>query len=380
MALEAAETRVRVAVYMLLLLAAAFAAFNPVGFLGLGASPDCVAAALAALALFYAVVRPRGEAKPAALSAPGAAETDAGAALRGKAGGARITSAAGSTPSLVLWLRVTFFLVMAVSAGLFFGGSNVLNRARFKQLGNGMLFDVPLLAVDSLLLGWAFPRGQLALWLDSSTLLGPDTPLGRLLTEVLQVCYASYYFWGYALGVFCTYEYVMSAKGRLRESALTTQQHWRRVLIFTTAWTGTYMFNFALNLLFPAVSPRIYLEFEYLTPIRGLFFADLIRGAIAKAAARSFSAFPSGHCGISWLAAFLAYRFGYHRYAKIVAVVSGFIVAATLVLRYHYFADALFAPLLPLFGAIVSQTLRQRDYEAVLRGADSAASDATGRV
>lgn len=44
-----------------------------------------------------------------------------------------------------------------------------------------------LLQMDNSLLGWAFPRGQLSLWLDTNEIIGVTTPIGILMTEILQV-------------------------------------------------------------------------------------------------------------------------------------------------------------------------------------------------
>ena len=40
--------------------------------------------------------------------------------------------------------------------------------------------------MDEALLGWAFPRGQLSLFLDTNELIGVTTPIGMLMAEVLQ--------------------------------------------------------------------------------------------------------------------------------------------------------------------------------------------------
>ena len=61
------------------------------------------------------------------------------------------------------------------------------------------LWDDALHHVDALLLGWLVPDGQIAVWIDRSDLLGPHTTLGRVLTEVLQIAYASFFLWGFGL-------------------------------------------------------------------------------------------------------------------------------------------------------------------------------------
>lgn len=55
------------------------------------------------------------------------------------------------------------------------------------MLGKDMLWDDVFMAVDELFLGWAFPQGQLSLFLDTNEFIGVLSPIGALYTEVLQV-------------------------------------------------------------------------------------------------------------------------------------------------------------------------------------------------
>jgi hypothetical protein len=86
--------------------------------------------------------------------------------------------------------------------------------------------------------------------------------------------------------------------------------------MFLTAWLGTFLFNFLLNLAVPAMSPRIHIALEYTNEIKGIYFANLIRKALTSAASNTFSAFPSGHCGLSWLTAYIGYRIEYPTFFK----------------------------------------------------------------
>ena len=56
--------------------------------------------------------------------------------------------------------------------------------------------------MDDFLLGWLFPKGQLALALDGNAYVGPATVIGKIVAEVLQILYASYYFWGNGLLIY----------------------------------------------------------------------------------------------------------------------------------------------------------------------------------
>jgi hypothetical protein len=128
---------------------------------------------------------------------------------------------------------------------------------------------------------------------------------------------------------------------------------WRCIQMFVTAWVGAFVFNHLINLCFPAVSPRIYLATEYQNELRGLWVLASMRNAITAAAANTFSAFPSGHCGLSILAVLLASRIHglAHWYTRAVMVSTVLIVLATQVLRYHYFVDFLFSLVVVGFGA-----------------------------
>ena len=280
-------------------------------------------------------------------------------------------------------VRIVLFVLITVSAGIYFGGSNKVAHFRYEIYGEEMLWDPTFLNMDTQILGWFFPKGQVALFLDQNEFIGPNTFIGMIYAEILQIMYGSYYIWGNALGIYLAYQYYLACKRgdgagmasssssssssirptKLKEERMTHDQHWRRLMMFMTAWTGTYVLNFTMNLLFPAVSPRIYIAEEYENEISGLFFANMIRSALKGAAANSYSAFPSGHCGMSWLPAYMAHRMGFSRYAYYAKIAAVLITSATIVLRYHYFVDMLFATVLFTFGIIAGNLYSQDVYE-----------------
>lgn len=57
---------------------------------------------------------------------------------------------------------------------------------------NLKLYDDELLSMDRFMLGWLFPDGQLSLWADENRFIGPESLIGPLLTEILQIYYARY--------------------------------------------------------------------------------------------------------------------------------------------------------------------------------------------
>eukprot|EP01006_Ploeotia_vitrea_P027281 TRINITY_DN60129_c0_g1_i1.p1 TRINITY_DN60129_c0_g1~~TRINITY_DN60129_c0_g1_i1.p1 ORF type:complete len:462 (+),score=176.61 TRINITY_DN60129_c0_g1_i1:8-1393(+) len=284
-------------------------------------------------------------------------------------------------------VRFVAFVLLIIAVPLYFTGSNVALHSRFAVEGRAMLYDDVLLRMDEMLLGWLFPRGQLALWLDTNEFVGGRSWISPFYVDVLQVMYASYYLWGNAFAVWLMYKFwvgeaasgdvrdddLKSAEGKLKRTIamyertrLTSNQLWRRVCMFVTAWVSTYLFNFALNIVFPAVSPRIYLASDYTNELNGLLFTRLIRGALTKAAANSYSAFPSGHCGLSWLAAYASYRMGYEKFGRIAGVAAVLITSATQVLRYHYFVDMVFAIALLACGALAGNLSSAGEFYSTL--------------
>lgn len=121
--------------------------------------------------------------------------------------------------------------------------------------------------------------------------------------------------------------------------------------MFVSAWVGSFVLNHLINLCFPAMSPRIYLKDYYKNELRGLWLLGGLRNAVTNAAANTYSAFPSGHCGLSILASILSWRIGLNKvYTYTVLVTSVLIVLATQVLRYHYVVDFLFSWIVVAFG------------------------------
>jgi len=273
------------------------------------------------------------------------------------------------------YARPILFLSLLISVGIYYDGTNVINRYRYHLYGDSILYDESLVQLDSMILSTFFPLGQIALTLDVNTMIGVTSSIGPYYAEILQLFYVSYYVWGNAIAVCFMYHYykisllsstsstssstIISNNGsinnndnsNLKDDTLkrgsSTHESWRRILMFLTAWTGTFMLNFLCNLIFPAVSPRIYLKQYYVhEEIHGLFLCDILRAGLKLAAHGTYSAFPSGHCGLSWVAAIVGYRARHiiPRWAYItLSVAAALISLATVVMRYHYFVDFLAA-------------------------------------
>lgn len=255
-------------------------------------------------------------------------------------------------PSRQSWIRrIIFFFALAVSPALFHGatGKAVIGMGRS---GQGSLWDEALLGLDSLFLGWLFPQGQVALWAQDSAWLAPDKALGRFVTEVLQTTYMTYYFYGNVLLLLLLFTSMRNP---------TSDTHWRRVRMLLYGWVSAYLLNFAINFVLPAVSPRLFLHSLYTSPLEGMFVGRFFQSAIKSAAGgdpskpSSFGAFPSGHVGLTWLAALSAERLGFRRYAIVCRCGAVLMTCAVVYLRYHYFVDALFAIVLVKVGLKVGR-------------------------
>jgi hypothetical protein len=134
---------------------------------------------------------------------------------------------------------------------------------------------------------------------------------------------------------------------------------------------GAYMLTFVINFAVPAMSPRLYLHDEYSADLEGLLVAKALNEALKKGAGgdprhpMSFGAFPSGHVGLTWLPACIAWRLGFTavchampcggwapgmtqchvtvQYGRVVVAGAVAMTGAVLYLRYHYLSDALAA-------------------------------------
>ena len=189
--------------------------------------------------------------------------------------------------------------------------------------------DQTLQSVDAFFLGWLFPKGQLTLAIDQSTWIGPTSFAGRFLTEIFQVSYFSYYFWGFGLFFLLVQRWSTNKADSIA---------WDRVERFTCAWVGGYLINFLGYLLVPAIGPQFVLKDQYAFPISGFGFAALIQKFILSQQATVQDCFPSGHTALSWIAALAAREFA-PRYAQYATGAAILITGATLWLRYRWVTD-----------------------------------------
>jgi membrane-associated phospholipid phosphatase len=155
-----------------------------------------------------------------------------------------------------------------------------------------------------------------------------------LLTEYLQIVYASYYFIPLVL-----------LTGLLLRRELTSAV--RAMTVIVVCFFLSYLGYF----LIPATSPAMNVEGLYPWPpqeeelrtgetdLPGILLAGPIRAALYRAEAIRHDCFPSGHVAVSLAVLLLARRLhrGMFR-ILLVPVVS--LIVSTVYLRYHYVIDA----------------------------------------
>jgi len=233
--------------------------------------------------------------------------------------------------------------VLAVGLGLtipsFFEATGAVVIGTERHLST---WDGKLVNADSSLLGWIFPKGQMGLFFDKSTVAGPYSFIGELSTEIFQLSYISYYIWGYFMEIYILFNLWKCYKSK-DAAQMKMMPIWdQRLKMFICSWISTYFVVFSINLLFPAVSPRVYLNKDYENKLTGFGFAGFVRDKIENAAKGSFGSFPSGHIATSWAISFASYPIS-HTYAFVSGVAAFLITIATMYLRYHYFVDFLAA-------------------------------------
>lgn len=227
---------------------------------------------------------------------------------------------------------LTLFLALCVPTHYGATGKVIQGLANPRQ-------DEALIHADDWILGWMIPRGQLSLWIDQNAWIGPHTVLGKTLTELFQVFYFSYYFWGYGLVIFLA---VQAWKKPLSD-------RWETLQKFLCAWLGAYLVNFVCYIFLPAIGPKYFYPELFVNSVDGWGFARQIQDFIQSNQATAEDCFPSGHTALSWITALCALRI-VPRYGKLATFAAIMITMATLYLRYHYVADVLGAIPLVLTG------------------------------
>ena len=227
------------------------------------------------------------------------------------------------------------------------------------------LKDINLVKLDEFFLGNFFPYGQLSLFLDKNEFIGPHTKLGSFINNILQICYFFYYIIPYfTIYVICLSNCIKETifkyynKGKISKSNC---KNWKNLFFLFSVYNTTMLIVFILNILIPAISPRLYLKKNYKHKLILSGFAKLLN-KICKDN-NSANSFPSGHVAEPFSIAFSMIVIGYFKIGMFCFFFSCLIFIAILFLRYHYFSDALFGTLIGFFSFIVIYSLFYKNYQ-----------------
>jgi membrane-associated phospholipid phosphatase len=165
-----------------------------------------------------------------------------------------------------------------------------------------------------------------------------------LLTEILQIAYASFYFLFVIMGI------ELYRNGRMKD-----------FLFFVFLILYGFYLSYVGYFFLPAVGPRFTLHDFYSTDaeLPGLLFAKVLRDFVNigesiptdvsnPAAFTQRDVFPSGHTMMTLVMIYFVWRFRL-KTKVFITVVGSLLIVATVYLRYHYVIDlaagALFAAL-----------------------------------
>ena len=256
--------------------------------------------------------------------------------------------------------RSLVFINLMVAGLTFFNGANYILHLRYSSDPVDFLWDEMLINWDTYLFGNYWKLGQLSLHLDTDINYGINTDIGHIYVEILQTFYMSYFIFGNFLAMYLAYTYF---KQFFRNNKLKQRLIYRIILMFCTSWCSGFLITYILNFIFPAVSPRIYLQSYYKNEINGFFITTWFRQKISEAATNSYGAFPSAHCGVSWIIPIIAHRLNMPNYRNVTFFAATMISLATIVLRYHYFVDFLAGFVVTLLSVYFGGFHTQKNFE-----------------
>ncbi|MCX7678031.1 MAG: phosphatase PAP2 family protein [Spirochaetes bacterium] len=147
--------------------------------------------------------------------------------------------------------------------------------------------------------------------------------LHPVVTELLQIVYASFYFLPFTL---CLLLYLEERKIEYHIVASTI------LLGFYLSYIGYYIF--------PAIGPRFTLSHLQTKPLEGVLLFPYIHHGLAYLEGVTRDCFPSGHTLVSILTILLAKSY-YKNFAPIATVWASLLILSTVYLRYHYVIDVI---------------------------------------
>lgn len=221
----------------------------------------------------------------------------------------------------------------------------------FQNLGaviasvRGRTFDTLVIACDHRLLG---TRLYAALWTEH-----PSWPI----TDLLTLGYITFYFLPLAL-------FLWMVKSR----------HPHRQLVITS-FVATFLVSYVGYFLLPAVGPRLTVGMSYYQHLPAGLIGGPVRHLLDALEHTKTDAFPSGHTMITLVALYFVSRY---RRSWLVLYVpcAALLIAATVLLGYHYVTDVLVGIALTPLGPYLALRLFPRLSESGVRDPELAACPA----
>lgn len=160
-----------------------------------------------------------------------------------------------------------------------------------------------------------------------------------VISEVLQICYALYFFVPVIVGV----------------SLYKTDKNYFRFGLLTIL--VTFYLSYLGYFLVPAVGPRFLLSNNH-EILYGIALTKGIKQILDTLEPTKFDCFPSGHVAVSVASLYLA-RKNKKTFLMLLPIVTG-IVMATVYHRYHWIADVIAGFLLFIISLVISNLLFYR--------------------
>lgn len=213
-------------------------------------------------------------------------------------------------------------------------------------------YDHAFLAMDDFLLGWIFPKGQIALWIENQKYINPTTYIGIFINTVMIIFYSLYFLVHILVLSVHLLIYWKELKYRLRNGGKVSKIYEKILNNFYFSY-ATFILSYIpvlfINLLYPGWSPRIYIKDEYKTELKFVPFLKFLN--ICKK--ESANTFPSGHIAESLAHFFTLHKIKYNKTKWIVFVIAFFIFWSTLLLRKHYFIDLVAGILISIISYLI---------------------------
>lgn len=170
--------------------------------------------------------------------------------------------------------------------------------------------------------------------------------LNPYLVDLMQLCYASFYFLPLILGG------VLYFRGKMEEFEA-----------FAGAACLTFYLSFVGNILFPVSGPSKTLVAVHSSPIEGKWVGDFIREWLFVLEPYRWDCFPSGHVAVTLVTLAICYRFERKLFWAMLPIGTG-LVASTVYLRYHYVVDIAAGAVLA-YLVVAARAPMQRAWERI---------------